>query len=98
MLGNMVRNQESPLAAREQYFGMTKCFNCTAKVLPDGKSPRKLGVGEGTVRRALNGPGASERCAKTPQRRFYERRETNPDEGGAEGLVNFGRLGVLNPG
>jgi hypothetical protein len=38
MLGGVGRNLENPSAAREQYFGMTKCFNCTAKVFPDGKS------------------------------------------------------------
>jgi hypothetical protein len=42
MLGDMVRNQESPLAARGPYFGMTKWFNCTAKVFPDGKSLAEL--------------------------------------------------------
>ena len=55
---------------------------------------RRLGVGEATIRRQ----DASERRAKTPQRGLYEEPGTNPDHGGAEGLVNVGRLGVLTPG
>ena len=45
---------------------------------------RRLGVGEATIRRQ----DASERRAKTPQRGLYEEPGTNPDHGGAEGLVN----------
>ena len=52
--------------------------------------------GDGTP--SLERPRTPPRGAKTPQRGHYEEPGTNPDRGGAEGLVNVGRLGVLNPG